>query len=135
MSNITQEDIADKAEQIFHDVYGKYCTTLEQQVVAKKLGEAHVTWNVMAEIFVHVAHGADWGKVASDIEGRWKRGTKPKSSKKQKTKPPTLEGDLVPHRQEELTSLRNKVNDLRYKSRRIDFSVRQVAPLWGNQCH
>ena len=59
MSNISPEEIADKAEQIFDNIYETYGATLEKQVAAQKLDEAHMTWNVMAEIFVHIAHGED----------------------------------------------------------------------------
>ena len=53
---------------------------------------------------------------------------RPIFSKKQKTKPLSLEGDPILHRQKELTNLRNKLNDLRHKSKSIDFSVLPAAP-------
>ena len=129
LSKLCPEDIAETAEAKFDEVYEKYGPDLERQIANKDFNGAHVTWNIMVEVFIEFARGKEWNKTVSDIEGRWKRGARPTFSKKQKTKPLTTGGNPVLHRQKELTNLRNRINDLRSKSKGIDFSVLPVPPL------
>ena len=129
MCKIKPEDITEDAEDIFAKVDQKYGRTLQGHISNRDLDKAHQTWNVLAEVFINMAHGQTEEEAVEKVESKWNRGTKPLFIKRQKTQPTNSNGDPVLHRQKEITNLRNRVNDLRQKTKKIDFGHNQVPEV------
>ena len=76
----------------------------------------------MAETCILAIKGEDLESAVKTVEKQWWRGSRPRFIRRQKTKPTDKCGNPVTHRQREINNLRNKLTDLRNKTRGSDLS-------------